>query len=139
MVAAVIVTAVEIVFGMSIHPVKLYEFRPNHEQLLDALFETENAYQAKCRLSKGETLKLLARMGYQDPRLNDGRHKYCPLHRFIIYLMCMARHKAFEDIAFGIPALPIPSAVQLLTAVRCAQMLGMPSILWSQTSTIGRL
>lgn len=99
---AAAVAAMEVFDAPCVQPIKPYEYRPNTSATLDALFDGSiTQYQRKCRLTQQETLKLLALMGYPDPRVNDGRFKYSPLHRFIIYLQCMARHKAFEDIAFG--------------------------------------
>lgn len=98
------VLAMEVFAKPTAVPLKPYEYRPNTSAVLDALFAgPAQQYKVKCRLTQPETLKLLALLGYPEPRINDGRFKYSPLHRFIIYLQSMARHKAFEDIAFGKP------------------------------------
>ena len=75
----------------------------DHTEALDKLFDNRNTtrYQRKCRLSPAETLKLLALMGHPHPRDTKGVFKYNDLHRFMIYLMCMAHYRAFDDISSG--------------------------------------
>jgi hypothetical protein len=97
--------AMEVFDKPIVKPVKPYEYKPDCSAQLDALWNDRaerSQYVIKCRLTQDETLKLLGRMGYPEPQVNDGRFKYSPLHRFIIYLMCMARHKAFEDLAIDV-------------------------------------
>jgi hypothetical protein len=78
-----------------------YEFLPVQTHQFVWLERHGNKFKKLCRLTLEETEKALALMGFPFPRQQHGRWKYSPLHRFMVFLMCLADSTRFERLSHG--------------------------------------
>lgn len=78
-----------------------YEFLPNQTAQFQWLLMHPEKYRLMCRLTIEETHRAMRLMGFANPTLRFGRWKYCPLHRFMVFLMCMADSTRFWRLSTG--------------------------------------
>jgi hypothetical protein len=78
-----------------------YEFLPSQHAQFRWLLRHEEKFRVLCRLTIEEAEKALALMGFDSVYTLRGRWKYCPMHRFMVFLMCMADSTRFYRLSNG--------------------------------------